>query len=106
MARYFSKTELEALAKQLATLGTKDTEFEEAASLQQDDKIAIIQNGENKVIGVNALANGLQSNVRGIRIIQDSVEEELPIDDEGKVTLKLGDSLSFDGDEVNLTWTI
>ncbi len=106
MARYFSKTELESLAKQLATLGTKDTELEEAVSLKPDDRIAIIQDGTNKTIAAGVFISSSEgSGIQDIQITGGGETYDLPVSEDKKVNLKLGSSLDFDYDKINVVWT-
>lgn len=107
MARYFTKAELESLAKQLAAFGVKDTELEEVVVLTPDDKVAIVQGGVNKLVSIKTLTGSVSplqpDGVKGIRIISGSGETTVSKDDDGTIPLKLGDSLSYT-DSLNITW--
>lgn len=53
--KYFTKSQVEELRKQLATLGVRDSELEEATSLTGDELVAIVQRGQNKTVNIKDL---------------------------------------------------
>lgn len=46
----FTKNQIEEIRDKLAQLGVKDTEFKVTKETSEDDMVAIISGGENKVI--------------------------------------------------------
>ena len=53
--KYFTQAQIEEIRRQLATLGIRDTDLENAGPLGGDELVAIIQNGINKKVGVRKL---------------------------------------------------
>lgn len=53
--KYFTKAQIEEIRRQLATLGIRDTDLDNAGPLSGDELVAIIQNGMNKKVGVRKL---------------------------------------------------
>lgn len=53
--KYFTPAQIEEIRRQLATLGIRDTDLENAGPLSGDELVAIIQNGINKKVGVRKL---------------------------------------------------
>lgn len=53
--KYFTKAQIEEIRRQLATLGVRDTDLDNAGPLSGDELVAIIQNGINKKVGVRKL---------------------------------------------------
>ena len=60
----FTKNQIEEIRDKLAQLGVKDTEFKVAEEASEDDMIAIVSGGENKII----LLKDLLGEVAGIII--------------------------------------
>lgn len=58
MARFFSKEEVENLRRQILVVGKKDTDFTETDAVTPDDKVAIVQGGVNKLVGIRILTAG------------------------------------------------
>lgn len=46
----FTKNQIEEIRDKLVQLGVKDTEFKVAEEASEDDMIAIVSGGENKII--------------------------------------------------------
>ena len=46
----FTKNQIEEIRDKLAQLGAKDTEFKVTEEASEDDMIAIVSGGENKII--------------------------------------------------------
>ena len=53
--RYFTKAQIEEIERRLATRSIRDSEFEEAGTVARSDFMAIVQNGVNKRLSMNAL---------------------------------------------------
>lgn len=51
----FTKNQIEEIRDKLAQLGVKDTEFKVTEETSEDDMIAIISGGENKIIRLRDL---------------------------------------------------
>lgn len=62
----FTKNQIEEIRDKLAQLGVKDTEFKVAEKASEDDRIAIVSGGENKII----LLKDLLSKAAGAIIIE------------------------------------
>lgn len=62
----FTKNQIEEIRDKLAQLGVKDTEFKVTEKASEDDMIAIVSGGENKII----LLKALLSKVTGTIIIE------------------------------------
>lgn len=62
----FTKNQIEEIRDKLAQLGVKDTEFKVTKKVSEDDTVAIVSGGENKII----LLKDLLSEVAGITIIE------------------------------------
>ena len=60
----FTKNQIEEIRDKLAQLGVKDTEFKVTEEASEDDKVAIVSGGENKII----LLKDLVSKTTGIII--------------------------------------
>lgn len=48
--KYFTKAQIEEIRKQLATLGVRDTDLPDASTLTGNELVAIVQDGENRVV--------------------------------------------------------
>lgn len=57
MARHFSKEEIEDIRRQLAITATHDTELPVADTINDNDLLPFVQDGENKVIAMNKLGD-------------------------------------------------
>lgn len=54
--KYFTKAQIEEIRKQLATMGVRDTDLPDVtAPLSGSELVAIVQNGENRKVGVRKL---------------------------------------------------
>lgn len=54
--KYFTKAQIEEIRKQLATMGVRDTDLPDVtAPLSGNELVAIVQNGENRKVGVRKL---------------------------------------------------
>lgn len=53
--KYFTQAQIEEIRRQLATLGVRDTDLQNAGPLSGDELVAIIQNGINKKVGIRKL---------------------------------------------------
>ena len=53
--KYFTKAQIEEIRKQLATMGVRDTDLPNASELSGDELVAIVQDGENRKVGVRKL---------------------------------------------------
>lgn len=62
----FTKNQIEEIRDKLARLGVKDTEFKVTEKASEDDMIAIVSGGENKII----LLKDLLSEAAGTIIIE------------------------------------
>ena len=62
----FTKNQIEEIRDKLAQLGVKDTEFKATEEASEDDMIAIVSGGENKII----LLKDLLSEAAGTIIIE------------------------------------
>lgn len=62
----FTKNQIEEIRDKLAQLGAKDTEFKVTEEASEDDMIAIVSGGENKII----LLKDLLSEAAGTIIIE------------------------------------
>lgn len=51
----FTKNQIEEIRDKLAQLGVKDTEFKVTEKVSEDDMIAIVSGGENKIIQLKDL---------------------------------------------------
>lgn len=54
--RIFTQEEIKEIRDRIALLGIKDTQFPNAEPLQGNEVLAIVQNGENKLVTLTALA--------------------------------------------------
>ena len=54
-----TKEEMDDIARRIATLAKKDTDFPDANALEEEDLVAIVQNGINKKINLSDFANQL-----------------------------------------------
>jgi hypothetical protein len=52
---FLTKKQLEDVARQIASISVKDTDFEETHELNDNDVVAIVQDGVNKIIGLDEL---------------------------------------------------
>lgn len=55
MGRYFTRQQIEEIRNQLAIRTVKDSDFPTTSKIEYDDFVAIVQNGVNKKININAL---------------------------------------------------
>lgn len=62
----FTKNQIEEIRDKLAQLGVKDTEFKVTEEASEDDMIAIVSGGENKII----LLKDLLSEAAGAIIVE------------------------------------
>lgn len=62
----FTKNQIEEIRDKLVQLGVKDTEFKVTEKASEDDMIAIVSGGENKII----LLKDLLSEAAGTIIIE------------------------------------
>lgn len=61
MARHFSKEEIEDIRKQLAITATHDTELPVADTVNEEDLLPFVQDGENKIITMSDFGNFMSS---------------------------------------------
>lgn len=66
------------VAKQLATRSVRDSDFILADVIDEDDNVAIVQNGVNKKISISALTNALKNwlDIDAIKNKLDSIDVE------------------------------
>jgi hypothetical protein len=62
---YLTKKQLEEIAKQIASISVKDSDFEETEEINDDDFVAIVQNGVNKRILIETLRDGIARGEKG-----------------------------------------
>lgn len=55
MAKFLTKSQIEDLRKQLATLGVRDTDLPDVKGMTGEELVAIVQNGVNKKVSVRRL---------------------------------------------------
>lgn len=63
--KYFTKAQIDEIRRALATSSVKDTDLEETSTIESDDCVAIVQDGTNKKISVDAFRNELQNGPKG-----------------------------------------
>lgn len=56
---HFTKAQINEIARQIATISVKDTDFESASRLSSNDYLTIVQNGVNKKISASELAGAV-----------------------------------------------
>lgn len=56
---HFTKAQINEIARQIATISVKDTDFESASQLSSNDYLTIVQNGVNKKIRASELADSV-----------------------------------------------
>ena len=59
----FTKRQLQEIAAQLAMYGVKDTDFDHTGDLNNDDLIAIVQDGTNKTITAEHFVDAVSEGV-------------------------------------------
>lgn len=69
-----SKRVVDEIAKSIATISVRDTDFNNAPSVSKDDGVVIIQNGENKFLSFSELADAV-SDWLGIKEIKEGIIE-------------------------------
>ena len=62
---YLTKKQLEEIAQQLAAISVKDSDFDETEHINDDDFVAIVQNGLNKRILIATLREGIAKGEKG-----------------------------------------
>lgn len=55
--KHFSKEEIDEIRQRLAGEGVRDTDFTEASTFSDDDKIAIVQDTKNKIVSGSVLSD-------------------------------------------------
>lgn len=63
--KYFTKNQIDEISRALATLSVRDTDLEETSTIESDDCVAVVQDGINKKISVDAFRNELQNGPKG-----------------------------------------
>lgn len=58
---YFTKNQIDEIQRRLATLSVRDSDLPETDTLTSDDFVAIVQDGENRRISVDAFGGGGKS---------------------------------------------
>ena len=66
-----TKEDIDDIARRIATLAKKDTEFPETNTLGDEDLIAIVQDGVNKIISVDGFAEQLMAIMQDQGLIID-----------------------------------
>ena len=65
MAKHFTKQEIDEIRSQIATYGVRDMEFPETDTMQGEDYLAIVQDGENKRISGDNFRKDMSRGPRG-----------------------------------------
>lgn len=60
----FTLQQIKEIASKLKMFGIKDSEFKEADSVKHDDKVAIVQEGDNRIVSLEELAEYIVRDVR------------------------------------------
>lgn len=71
---YLTRKQLEIIARQLAAISVKDSDFEDAEEIKYDDTVAIVQDGINKKVSVDFFRDELQNGPRGMSAYEVAVE--------------------------------
>lgn len=99
---HFTKAQINEIARQIATVSVKDTDFESASRLSSDDYVAIVQDGVNKKIRTSELADAVLDT-----LVVDSTpveESENPVTSGGvyealsNLVVEGGDVVAFSGE--------
>lgn len=62
---YLTKKQLEVIAEQIASISVKDSDFDLTEEINDDDFVAIVQNGVNKRILIATLREGIAKGDKG-----------------------------------------
>lgn len=63
MARYFTKQQIEEIARRLATESFRDTDFDNATAITGDEYVAVVQDGLNRKVTMDDFVRQVSSNL-------------------------------------------
>ena len=92
---YLTKKQLEIIAQQLAAISVKDSDFDLTEEINDDDFVAIVQNGINKRILISTLREGISRGEKGDPGVGI---ESVAIDNDGYMTITFTDGTSWTSD--------
>lgn len=89
---YLTKNQLEEIAQQLAAISVKDSDFDLTTYINDDDFVAIVQNGINKRVLIETLREGI---ARGDKGDPGNGIESVSIDNDGYLTFTFTDGTEW-----------
>lgn len=92
---YLTRKQLEIIAQQLAAISVKDSDFDLTEEINDDDFVAIVQNGINKRILISTLREGISRGEKGDPGVGI---ESVAIDNDGYMTITFTDDTSWTSD--------
>lgn len=92
---YLTRKQLEIIAQQLAAISVKDSDFDLTEEINDDDFVAIVQNGINKRILISTLREGISRGEKGDPGVGI---ESVAIDNDGYMTITFTDETTWTSD--------
>lgn len=92
---YLTRKQLEIIAQQLAAISVKDSDFDLTEEINDDDFVAIVQNGINKRMLISTLREGISRGEKGDPGVGI---ESVAIDNDGYMTITFTDGTSWTSD--------